>query len=102
MTSGLTTYHPASCVVATLSKSKTTCVSSSRVLKTTEKRKMTLGVRVLLRSTASNYRLAIPGILEFEDRVCHSIAFCLSLEYVQYSSLVFIVVESRLSLIPLP
>ena len=65
ITSGLTTYHPASCVVAVLSKSKTTRVSSIRMLKTTEKRKMTLGVRVLLRSTAPNYRLAIRGILEF-------------------------------------
>ena len=45
--SGLTTYHPASCVVAVLSKSKTTRVGSTRMLKTTEKRKVRLGVRVL-------------------------------------------------------
>ena len=40
---GLTTYHPASCVVAILSNSKTTSVSSTRMLKTAEKRNMKLG-----------------------------------------------------------
>ena len=41
------------------------CELHQDVEETTEKRKMTLGVRVLLRSTAPNCRLTIPGILEF-------------------------------------
>ena len=51
--------------VAILSKSSTTRVSSTRMLKTTEKKKMRLGLRVLLWSTAPNFRLAIPGTHEF-------------------------------------
>ena len=61
ITSGLTTYHPAKCVVAILSNSKTKCVCSTRMLTTTEKRKMKLGIRVLLWSTRSYQYLAIPG-----------------------------------------
>ena len=57
ITSGLTTYHPASCVVAILSKSKTTRVSSTRMWKTTEKRMMTLGVHVLFVKYCSKFSL---------------------------------------------
>ena len=95
ITSSLTTYHPASCVVAILSSSKTTSVSSTRMLKTTEKRKMRLGVRGLLQSTVPKSCLAIPGTLAFQDRVCHSVALCLLLKYVQYSYLVAIVSVAR-------
>ena len=63
------------------------------MLKTTEKRKMRLGVHVLLRNTPPNLCLAIPGTLEFQDRVYHSIAFFLSVEYVQDSFLVVIVLN---------
>ena len=63
--SGLTTDHPASCVVVILSKSKTTSISSTRMLTTIEKRKMRLRVRVLLWSPGPNFRLAIPGTREF-------------------------------------
>ena len=48
ITFGLAVCHPASCVDAILSNSKTTSVCSTRMLKTTEKRKIRLGVRVLL------------------------------------------------------
>ena len=101
ITSGLTTYHPVNCVVAILSKSKTTRVSSTRMQKTTEKRMMSLGVRVLLRSTVPNFRLAIPDTLAFQDRVYHSVALCLLLEYVQYPFLVPIVITPQLLLISL-
>ena len=94
ITSSLTTCHPASCVVAILSNSKTTSVSS-RMLKTTEKRKRKLGFHGLLRSTVPKSCLAIPGTLAFQDRVCHSVALCLLLKYVQYSYLVAIVSVAR-------
>ena len=70
ITSGLTTY-PANCVVAILSNSKTTSVCS-RMLRTSDKRKMKLGFHVLLRSTLPNSCLAIPGTLAFQDRVYQS------------------------------
>ena len=64
-TSGLITYRPVSCVVAILSKSKTTHLNSNKMLKTIEKKKMRLGNRVLLRSTFPNLCSAIPSTREF-------------------------------------
>ena len=69
------------CVVAILYNSKTTIVRSTRMLKTTEKRKMRLGVHVLLRSTFPNLGSAIPSTFEFQDRVYRSIVSFLLLEY---------------------
>ena len=67
ITVDLTTCHPASCVDAILSNSKTTSVCSTRMLKTTERRKMRLAVRVLLRSTQPNSYLATQGTLAVKD-----------------------------------
>ena len=94
-TSGLATYHPVSCVVSILSNSNTTSVCSTRMLKTTEMRKMKLGVRVLLRSTFPNSCLAIPVHLAFQDRVYHSIALSLLVDFEQHSNLVAIVFAFR-------
>ena len=44
----------------------------SRMLRTSDKRKMKLGFHVLLRSTLPNSCLAIPGTLAFQDRVYQS------------------------------
>ena len=95
ITSGLTTCHLASCVVAILSNPKTTSVRSTRMLKTTEKRMMKLGFHVLLRSTFPNSCLAIPGTIALQDRVYHSIALFLLEDNEQHSFLVANVFVAR-------
>ena len=74
--SGLTTYHPANCVVAILSNSMTSFVSCTRMLKTAEKRKMKLGVPVLLWSTAPIFASPFQVLLNFKiEFVIQSLSF---------------------------
>ena len=48
ITDALPICHPANCVDAILSNSKTTSVGSTKILKTNEKRKMKLAAYILL------------------------------------------------------
>ena len=71
--------HLSSCQLCCHSNSKTTSVCSNRMLKTTEKMKMRLGIRVLLRSTRPNLGSATQGTLAVKDWVEHpsvSFHFC--------------------------
>ena len=101
--SDLTTYHPASCAVAILSKSRTTRVRSTKMLKTTEKMKIRLGVHgsffeVLLPIFAQPFEVLANFRIEFDIQ---SLSIFRWNEFVQYSFLFAIAVGPRLSLISL-
>ena len=75
-TNVLTMCYPFNCVEVIFASSKTTTVDSTKMLKTKEKRKMRLAVRVLMRNSQPNECLSTQGTFVVKEQFdCLSASF---------------------------